>query len=256
MFTSHEAGCRSTFTGGARGSWRRRPSPALWRAVGASLLALAAAGCGPQGESSGDGKDSAAATEVAAHAQGLTEAVEAPGAVAEGCTQETGSDGLPVEVCGPGSVKPAPAAGDAKAAPAEGEKDAAQGETYPGADASAEVVADYVTGRSVKLAASTSGAKVNAVLVWVNDRTFELHYSKLTDTSCDARGVYFRARVPGFQYPNHTNHNGCNSTVTWNNLRGSLNEPIHHLWLEVCRDNRLADNCGSSASGLNPYYPY
>lgn len=110
-----------------------------------------------------------------------------------------------------------------------------------------------ISGRSVILTASTAGAKLTANLVWVNNKKFELHNVRLTDASCDDKSVYFHTHIPGFQYPDHANKTGCNTTTTWSSLAGSSSGKIYSLWLEVCR-NKNPDNCATSQTALNPYY--
>lgn len=111
-----------------------------------------------------------------------------------------------------------------------------------------------IHGRSVIISASTTGAKVTANLVWVNDHAFELHNVRLEDTSCDDKSVYFHTHISGFQYPDHWNKKGCKKTATWSNLKGSASGPIAYVWLDVCR-NKNPDNCKESEAAANYYYP-
>lgn len=207
--------------------------------VGAMSLGGLAAGCG---EAAPPGAAPAAVPAAARTPPELEGAVAAPGAIAPGCLElRGGEDGQVIELCGQDSLQPfsqeEPLAGPADSPDAE----------LP------ELEAAAASGGTVK--ASTTGARVEAKVIWTSAYSFELRPAKLWDTQCDGNGVFFHTHIPGFVYPNHRNDGGCGSVATWSALRGSSSYVIHHLSLSVCRD-KLIDNCADSNASYNPYHPY
>jgi len=198
-------------------------------AFSAALVLLAMAGCDP-GTALEHPEDQA--TEESA----VMNSKVAPGDVAEGCSEEgRTTEGQAIEVCSPEALQP----------------DALQDRPAEEASSKAPGATGTTLAASAALSASTAGAKVTATVVWTSASTFELRDVKLSDTQCDGKQVFFHAIIPGFQYPNHFNKSGCNTTSTWSKLKGSSSN-IHAVWLEVCRDKTI-DNCSQSKSSVNPY---
>lgn len=205
-----------------------------------TLAVLGSLGLAGLAAACGEAPTSGADTSVTRTVPELAGPVTSTGAFAPGCVELRGDDGQQIELCGQESLQPA--AEDGPVAGLEPVDDGSQ-------------VLEIAAASGGRLTASTTGAKVQADVVWTSKYAFELRNVILWDTLCDGKGTSFHTHIPGFQYPDHRNDAGCSANpVSWPVLRGSSSSMIHHLWLSVCRDKLIGDQCADSRSSNNPYY--
>lgn len=104
-----------------------------------------------------------------------------------------------------------------------------------------------------RLVTSTEGAAIGLTVDWTSSSSLVIRDVYLKDTGNDGHSVFFYITASGYQYPNHWNRSGYNTTVHWDALPGSLSVDIAYAEVTVCRDT-LFDNCATSRRSSNPYY--
>ncbi|MET7700493.1 hypothetical protein [Streptomyces sp. NPDC005485] len=104
-----------------------------------------------------------------------------------------------------------------------------------------------------RLVTSTEGAAIGLTVDWTSYNSLVLRDVYLKDTGDDGHSVFFYVTATrSFQYPNHWNKSGYNTTAHWDALPGSLTSEIAFVDVTVCRD-KLFDNCATSRQSKNPY---
>lgn len=100
--------------------------------------------------------------------------------------------------------------------------------------------------------ASTTGSAMNANFRFVDDGTFRSSSIDVFDTRCDghaARGNFQSVDSYGdiHTYSNHTNENGCNTSVRWADLTGSNSQGVFRVRIR-------AHTLDTSHYGYSPWY--